>query len=285
MADELNNTDETVEEKPNKAAKKREKKEKKEKKKRERNEAEEFEKEDSIGSKLAVFLVTILILVVWLAIFALLIKADVGGFGSSVMKPLLKDVPYLNQILPEEESTDTELSSEDAKYKYDSMDDAVSYIRELEIELQKAQQQNNEDAETIEDLQAEIDKLKVYEENQESFEEEKEKFYQEVVFSDQAPDIEEYKEYYESIDSENAEKLYKQVVGETVKDEELKDYVAKYSSMKATEAAAIFDTMTGDLALVAKILENMEVDSAGDILGKMDPETAAKVTEIMEPQS
>ncbi len=44
------------------------------------------------------------------------------------------------------------------------------------------------------------------------FEEEKAKFYKEVVFSDQAPDINEYKKYYESIDPQNAENLYKQVV-------------------------------------------------------------------------
>lgn len=265
-----------------KEAKKEAKKSKKKGKKGEDN--DDLDREESIGSKIAVFFVMILILVVWLAIFALLIKADVGGFGSSVMRPLLKDVPYLNQILPEENTDGEELSSEDAAYKYESMDDAVAYIKELELELHDAQQTNSDNAQTISDLESEVEKLKVYEQNQEEFEKQKEEFYQEVVFSDEAPDIEEYKKYYESIDAANAELLYKQVVGQTAKSEELEDYVAKYSSMKASQAAAIFNTMTDDLSLVAKILENMDTDSAGDILGKMDAETAAKVTEIMEPE-
>ena len=55
--------------------------------------------------------------------------------------------------------------------------------------------------------------------------------------------------------------------------------------MKAKEAAAIFDTMTGDLQLVADILLNMSAKSRADILGKMDPEIAAKVTAIMNPDN
>ena len=40
-----------------------------------------------------------------------------------------------------------------------------------------------------------------YKTEQDKFEEEKEKFYEEVVFSDTAPDIEEYKSWYETIDA------------------------------------------------------------------------------------
>lgn len=53
--------------------------------------------------------------------------------------------------------------------------------------------------------------------------------------------------------------------------------------MKPKEAAAIFDTMTDNLNLVAQILENMDAQSRADILGKMNSDTAAKVTEIMNP--
>ena len=56
-----------------------------------------------------------------------------------------------------------------------------------------------------------------------------------------------------------------------------------YSSMKPKAAAAIFNTMTDNLKLVARILENMDAESRGNILGAMDQETAALVTAIMEP--
>ena len=61
------------------------------------------------------------------------------------------------------------------------------------------------------------------------------------------------------------------------------DYVKTYSSMKAKEAAAIFNTMKDDLKLVAKILSNMSTQARASILGKMDSEIAAKVTAIMKP--
>ena len=77
--------------------------------------------------------------------------------------------------------------------------------------------------------------------------------------------------------------MYKQVVAQTAEDEQLDDYIKTYSSMKPKEAAAIFDTMTDNLKLVAQILDGMDADSRAAILGKMSSDTAAKVTEIMKP--
>ncbi|MEE1482318.1 MAG: hypothetical protein UF322_07435, partial [Agathobacter rectalis] len=118
---------------------------------------------------------------------------------------------------------------------------------------------------------------------QAAFEEEKEKYYEEVVFSDKAPDIKEYKKFYEQVDPANAEILYKQVCEQLEQDDEIKDYAQTYSKMKPKEAAAIFDSMTDNLSLVAKILNAMDAQSRGNILGKMDSATAAKVTKIMNP--
>ena len=77
--------------------------------------------------------------------------------------------------------------------------------------------------------------------------------------------------------------MYQQVVSQTLQEEEITDYVNTYSSMKPKEAAAIFDTMTDNLELVAEILEGMDAESRGAILGQMNTDTAARVTEIMEP--
>ena len=271
-----------AEEMDKKAAKKAEKARKKAEKKAAKNmetDLENTEEEEGSSSKLAVALVTLVIIIVWLAILALLIKWDVGGFGSTVMRPLLKDIPYVNRILPDSED---DLSTEE-DYPYKNMDEAVAYIKELEQELAQAQQGSSENSAYIADLEAQSQKLKEYEANEAAFEEEKEKFYNEVVFSDQAPDIEQYKEYYESIDPDNAELLYKQVVEQQQTDSKISDYVKGYSQMKPKEAAAIFDTMTDNLSLVAQILENMDAQSRADILGKMNSDTAAKVTEIMNP--
>ena len=46
-------------------------------------------------------LIVFLIVLIWLAILALLIKFDVGGLGSGVLRPVLKDIPVVNRILPD----------------------------------------------------------------------------------------------------------------------------------------------------------------------------------------
>ena len=247
--------------------------------KEENNELDE-EKE---GGKGVLALVTVLIIIIWLGIIAILIKTDVGGFGSTVLYPILKDVPYINKILPNQESTQGTYETADTQYQYSSLDDAVNRIKELELQLDKAQNKKKKDKQTIKDLKKQIKDLSSYKKDQAAFEKEKEKFYEEVVFSDEAPDINEYKTYYESIDPENAEVLYKQVVEQITYDDEVQDYAKTYSQMKPKEAAAIFDTMTDNLGLVSDILRCMGAQARADILGKMNAETAAKLTEIMEP--
>ena len=269
-----------------KAARKAEKKAEKQRKKEEKKLAKQQELEDdteesSGGSKVALVFVTLIIIIIWLAILALLVKMDVGGFGSTVLAPLLKDVPYINKILPA--TDESELGTEDTEYPYQTLDEAVAYIKELELELQTAQEGSSENSAYVAQLESEVAKLQQYEQNEADFENEKAQFYEEVVFNDKAPDISEYQKYYESIDPANAEELYKEVVQQEQTSQELTDYVSTYSQMKPKEAAAIFDTMTDNLELVAKILNQMDRQSAANILGKMDSQTAAKVSELMEP--
>ena len=263
-------------------AKKREKKARKEKKNAKGNATgPEDDEEEKGSSKIVLALVTILIIAIWLGIIAILIKSDVGGFGSSVLYPLLKDVPYINKILPEPESSTEQ--TESTEYQYGSLSEAINRIKELEQELDAANSADKKDKKKIKDLKKQIKDLSKYKEDQAAFEKEKEKYYEEVVFSDQAPDIQQYKAYYESIDPENAEVLYKQVVEQITYDSQVEDYAKTYSNMKPQEAATIFDTMTDNLGLVADILMNMGTQQRADILGKMDATTAAKLTEIMEP--
>lgn len=263
-----------------KEQKKKEKEEKKAAKKAAKDgKGEENLDEEEGGSTALVIIVGILIAIVWLAIFALLIKMDVGGVGSTVLYPILKDVPYVNMILPEVE----EYAEEDAAYQFESVDAAVVRIKELEAQLADAQAAGSADATHLAELEAQAQELAVYKANEKNFEEIKEKFYEEVVFGNNSPDIEEYKKYYESIEPENAEVIYKQVVKQTEEKQEITDYANTYSSMKPAQAAAIFNTMTDDLKLVGKILWAMDTESRGKILGAMDSDIAASVTKLMEP--
>lgn len=265
-----------------KAAKAAEKARKKEEKRRKKAGAlVEDDMEEESGGKLAVFLVTIVIISIWLAILALLVKMDVGGFGSTVLSPLLKDVPYVNKILPVAEGE--EMSTENTEYPYSTLDEAVARIKELEVQLQEAKNASDNSNASMQDLQQQVAQLEQYKAEEAAFEERKQKFDEKVVFSDKAPDINEYKTFYEGIEPENAEAIYKQVVEQVQKDEKMDEYVAMYSTMKPKQAAAIFDTMKDDLKLVANILSAMDSKDSANILGAMNTDLAAKLTKLMKP--
>lgn len=250
--------------------------------------------DDEDSGALSIILVTIFIILIWLAILALLIKLDVGGFGSGVLTPVLKDVPIVNRVLPGYNGSvsGNGFGTEDELYGgYQDVDSAVERIKELENQITEAQQANNEIRIENDALKGEISRLQTFENNQVEFEKIKDEFYNEVVFADNAPDISEYRKYYEEIEPANAQVLYKQVVAEEQHDKEMEEYAKAYSGMKAKEAAAIFDIMVnstgadGDAYLVARILEACGSDARGAILGAMEPDNAAIVTNIMEPDA
>ena len=245
---------------------------------------EELDDETEGGSAPIVF-VTFIIVVIWLAILALLIKLDVGGFGSTVLRPFLKDIPVINKILPAEKMTGAGDSGQDEYYGYTSLKDAVEQIRRLELELENAQSGNAQTDQRIADLQEEIERLKTFENNQVAFEDIKNEFYDEVIYSAQGPGANAFLKYYESMDPATAEKLYKQVLAQQQVDSQVKDYANAYAEMKPKEAAAIFEAMQDNLDLAAKILETMDASDRGKILGVMDPDVAARLTKIMDPES
>ncbi|MCR5419755.1 MAG: hypothetical protein K6E98_01960 [Lachnospiraceae bacterium] len=288
MADEVVVADR---EETDKERKKREKKELKEAKKRGGFNAQvgdsgamylDAEDEEDEGS-LSMALITFFIVVIWLAILGLLIKLDVGGFGSGILAPVLKNVPVINKVLPAKD-----VYVEEEK-EFDNLNEAMEEIERLraeneqlktEVETVSAASDNSEE---VAALKEEIKRLQTFENSQIEFQKLKTEFYEEVVFAEEAPDIANYRTYYESIDPENAEYLYKQVVQQMAEDEELSDYVKAYTEMKPKSAAKVFEEMSSNLDLVAKILGQMDASARAKILNVMDPEVASKLTKMMDP--
>ena len=272
-----------VEEKKN--LKKEQQAQRKEAKRRAREIAkQEDEQEDgNEGNSLLTFGATILIVALWLAVICVIIKLDIGGFGSSVVTPILKDVPVLNRILPGNSVTETTNSG--AYGGYTSLQDAVDQIKSLELQLEQIQNASSAKDEELDQLKAEVLRLKEFENQQVEFQRIQKEFYDEVVYSDKGPGAEEYKKYYESMDPATAEYIYKQVVTQLQESQEVQDYAAAYSAMKPKQAAAIFEQMTNNLDLAARILKVMSADDRGAILGAMNSEVAAKITKIMDPES
>ena len=250
-------------------------------------EAREAELEQPEGGITSFFL-TIAIIVMWLLIMSLLIRLDVGGFGSTVMAPIIRDVPYLNRILPEYARGRTEIVSDgtDDSATTSRADDA--YVRALEEQLAEAQNRTAEDKATIDQQQAEIERLRAFESQQSAFETQRNEFYNDIIYNDNAPSAEEYVKYYEMIDPERAAEMYRQVVQSEAARTDVETYANAYAAMKAKEAAAIFDEMVSngsehEVQLAARILLVMGSDDRGRIMGKMNTDNAARLTDIMEP--
>lgn len=241
---------------------------------------DELDDESGKSGKLVSILVAILIIAIWLVIFALLIKMNVGGMGS-MLRPYLKNVPVINQILPA--ATDEEVKEETGN-RYKNLSEAVDRIKELEAQLDQYTNDGNASSQTISELKAEIARLKVFEENAGRYQELKDKFDKDVVYTDNAPSIDNYKTWYESIDPENAAQIYEQVVKDLQYSQQVKDWAETYSKMDAKNAAAILEEMTGDTDLVSDILLCMTSKQRAAILAEMDPVFAAKLTVIMYPE-
>jgi flagellar motility protein MotE (MotC chaperone) len=266
-----------------KAFKKEQRNQKKEAKKRAKElESQERELDEKIeGSSVPVALVTVFIIFIWLGIIVLLIKMDVGGFGSNVLKPILQDIPVVNLILPSDSSTET--TSDKSYGGYSSIRDAVDELEKVQQQLEQAQETNATYSEQIETLKAEVKRLQTFEDNQVEFQKIKEQFYEEVVYAENGPGAEEYREYYEEMDPTTAEALYKQVIQEEATNVKMKDYVSTYGNMDASDAAEILSAMTDDLDLAAEILSSLTSAQRAAIMAEMDPSIAARLSKIMKP--
>jgi DNA repair exonuclease SbcCD ATPase subunit len=193
----------------------------------------------------------------------------------------LQDIPVVNLILPSDSSTET---TKDKSYGgYTSIRDAVDELEKVQQQLEQAQETNSAYSEQIETLKAEVKRLQTFEDNQVEFQKIKEQFYEEVVYAENGPGAEEYKEYYEEMDPTTAEALYKQVVQEEATNVKMKDYVSTYGNMDAADAADILSAMTDDLDLAADILSSLTSAQRAAIMAEMDPSIAARLSKIMKP--
>ncbi|MBO5237458.1 MAG: hypothetical protein J6B50_01605 [Lachnospiraceae bacterium] len=236
--------------------------------------------EEKAGAKLLSVVIIFLIVVVWLAAMIILIKLDVGHFGSQVLRPILKDVPVVKLILPA--ASDEEAAAE-SDLPYKTLAEALERLEALETINAENEALIQSQQEELIEKDNEIARLRVFEDEQEEFNELKNDFYNEVVYGNSAPDADTYTKWYESIDAEAAEEIYRQVIAQDKADSDIKELANTYAEMDPASAAKVLQTMGGDLDTVAKILDNMTSSDKADILENMDPEFAANITKKLMP--
>ncbi len=243
--------------------------------------AEQVQEKRKGGGIIKVLLVFLIILILLVGGFIALIKFDVASLGTQVIGPRIQNMPGASLILPEmpQETIDGE---GDGAQAYESIDQVVEILKVTENLLKEKEQEAETLNEQIAQLEEENKRLQVFEENYTSFEEDKKAFDNLIV---DKTDPEAFSKWYESMNPENAATIYSQVVQEQALSQELDNLVLTYQNMKPAAAAAILEEMsTTRLEMVASIIQNLEQEQAGKILGAMDTTIAARITAYLYPE-
>ncbi len=238
----------------------------------------EGEEKEGVVSKIISVLIWLFIIVILLSIIIIFIKLDIGKIGSGVLRPILKDVPVVNLILPD---VSDKIVADENGYEYDNLNDAVDKIKELQQQIDGLQKTKAADDQSIADLSAEVARLKVFEDASNEFNQRVLDFDKNVVFNEKAPGIDEYAAYYEGINPENAAEIYRQVIEQQQIEERIKQEGERYAKMEPVAAASSLQIMTGDLDLVAQILMSMSTSKSALIMQEMEPDFCAKITKKM----
>lgn len=230
------------------------------------------------GGGLLVVFIILLIIIIWVGIFALLVNLDVGGLGTT-LRPMLKDIPIVNKILPKV-GDETIAYENDLAYK--DIVEANERIKELELLVDKLNIDNEDKSDEISALTLQVDRLRALEKQMADFEDRVYEFDKQVVFAENAPDVDAYIKWYQGISPENAERIYEIVIQKDAYSATIREKASYYEKMKAAAAAEVFENMTADMDYVCKMLACMKPQSVSDILSKMDPLYAAKLTRKMK---
>lgn len=233
-------------------------------------------KEESSG-KFGSFLIILLFLLIWVSVLALLVKLDVGGLGTT-LRPYIKNIPVVNLMLPR--VSDEQIQWEE-NYPYKNMDEAMRELDTLKQQVEMLTKENTAQAIEITQLKSENTRLKFFEDDVTAFEDRVQRFEQYVVFNDKAPDVTAYREFYESIEPENAAQLYQAVVELIQYDEGIIKQAELFANMKPGQAAEALQEMTADIEFITKVLLAMKKDNATEIMNKMDALFVAKVMQRM----
>lgn len=214
------------------------------------------EDEESSSSKKGKF-IFIIIFAFILAVLVAILGFNAGGIRDKYLRKPLEKIPIIKNLLPP-------LNNDSEKIQDEELSEDKKAIQSL--------------TEEIKNLNAEIDRLKTFEQSQNQFKVDKEQFDKLIALNDPKA----YSSFYESISPENAEKLYKEAVSKANIDKSFKEYISTFENMKKDAASKILEELIlTDTDLVITILENLTSVKRAEVLSTMDPKNAATATKLL----
>ncbi len=207
------------------------------------------------------------------------VQNNIYGVASKYRKQL-ETIPLISSALPEhaaEEVSLEYLSNEEVRVRYKEL---LNDYRALEKELAKAVEKSDNLNNLVLEFRRREDGLEIKEqafsEKEKKLENQKSEFQQKVALHDRDG----FEKYYGEMDAEKAQELYTRILEDKKEDINRKEFAKYYQNMEPDAAAGIFESMgSTKMDVIVAAIENMNRDSASQILQEMDTELASKVTQ------
>ena len=227
---------------------------------------------------IVIVLSVIIMASIFVTAFYIVVNNNVYGIGEKYRDKIEK-IPLLKRALPEERdefASIEHLTDEELRSKY------------MELKME-----NDELEKKLLEANRLISELEVYKDSYEKIIIEKEKEdnllleERNKLESDRQSlqklaamgDKEGFKKYFETIDKETAAKIYNEILIEEKSNNEIDGFIKIYEGMDENAAAKILSDMGEEnIEIVAKLLLDMNKESASAILGRMNTSFASKVT-------
>ncbi len=234
---------------------------------------------------LAFAIATVIMAAVLGGAFYVVIHNNMGGLADKY-RMNIKSIPVLKLALPQplNPEDDKQMTEDEVREKYRELlklrDDLRAQLEEkdktieqLEKDMAEYEKVNTENARIKSDVEAQQKQI----DTERKQLEEDSKAVNELIANG---DKQGFKEYFEKVDQETAERVYGEIIKEEKTDEQIKSYAKLYESMDTSAAAEIFEEMgSSKIDFVVEILKNMKKEVSAEVLSAMDPSYAAKLTD------
>jgi flagellar motility protein MotE (MotC chaperone) len=204
---------------------------------------------------------------------------NVFGFRENYVMPYLRNAPLIGPLFPA--PPEGEEGGDAGKYANTSREELISMITALEYQVQTMEKNEAATRDQIAKLNETINYLRGFESQIEAYRQIKAEFDQMIALGDP----EAYKNFFESISPENADRLYQEVLKHVQYDDEFKKYASAFAMMDAGEAAtALTNLLTTNSTLLVKILWAINTESRAEIFNEMEPNNVSRIARLMEPE-
>lgn len=224
--------------------------------------------------------VPVIVLLVIIGVIVAILGYDVFGARERWIMPYVRNAPLVGRFFPEPDEAAEEIDEGMyASMTSDEISAIVSAfeqkIESLESELRIAGKKHEADESTIALLREMTDQM-------DAFRREKARFDEAIAKGDPVA----YKDFFESVSPENAERLYTEAA-ETVKyNSEAKKIVNLFAEMDESAAAqTLEDLLLTNTDMVVGICKQLGPRTLALIMEEMTPPSRAALTRLMYPES